>query len=177
MSDTEFIAVLKEIVERMLLGDISDKEIESLLHQLEVYNVEDSDNFMITDCYYAIKHHIGEEERVSKTELKYFSDCFSNRRSFNVEEKIALMKTFPDRLNDATVLEFSELGKFGTIKGDDRTVRYFAICQYPNDAGYFLFFCAGLDYDYDVITSNREETIEACKKRASKFGNAVWHRK
>ena len=58
---------------------------------------------------------------------------------------------FPDRLDNAEVLEFSNFGSFGTIKGDDRTIRYFAICQYPGDSKYYLFFCAGQEYDFDVI--------------------------
>ena len=175
MRDIEFITALKEIVKRILLGDISRAEIVSLIHQLEAHDIWDSDNLMITDCYYTIKHMW--EEHISKTEWKYFLDCFSNQRSFNIEEKCALVTTFPDRLDDATVLEFSEFGNFGRIKGDDRPVRYFAICQYPNDVGYYLFFCAGHDYDYDVIIDDLEETIEMCKKRASKCGNVVWHRK
>ena len=40
---------------------------------------------------------------------------------------------FPDKLDNAVVLEFSDFGDFGTIEGDGRTVWYFAICQYPND--------------------------------------------
>ena len=75
------------------------------------------------------------------------------------------------------MLEFSEFGNFGTIKGDNRTVRYFAICQYPNDASYYLFFCAGYDYDFDVIIDDLGETIEICKKIAAQYGDVVWHKK
>ena len=117
------------------------------------------------------------EEHISKMEWKYFLECFNNQRSFNIEEKCTMMKTFPNRLDNAIVLEFSEFGNFGTIKGDDRTVRYFAIYQYPNDAGFYLFFCAGHDYDFDVIIDDLEETIEMCKKRAAQCGDVVWHKK
>ena len=51
---------------------------------------------------------------------------------------------FPDRLDNADVLEFSNLGNWETIKGDDRIVRYFAICQYPGDSKYYLFFWKNL---------------------------------
>ena len=84
---------------------------------------------------------------------------------------------FLDKLDNADVLEFSNRGNFGTIKGDDRTVRYFAICQYPGHAGYYLFFCAGHHYDFDVIIDDLEETIEICKERASQYGEVIWNKK
>lgn len=84
---------------------------------------------------------------------------------------------FPDKLDNADVLEFSNPGDFGMIEGDDRTVRYFAICQYSGYAGYYLFFCAGCDYDFDVIIDNLEESIEMCKERASQYGDVIWHKK
>ena len=81
---------------------------------------------------------------------------------------------FPDKLDHAAVLEFSDFGNFGTIKGDGRTVCYFAICQYPNDTDYYLFLCAD---DYDVIIDCCMESMESCKKTASLRGDVVWHRK
>ena len=84
---------------------------------------------------------------------------------------------FPDRLDNADVLEFSNLGNWETIKGDDRIVRYFAICQYPGDSKYYLFFCAGQEYDFDVIIDDLEESIDICKERVSQYGDVIWHKK
>ena len=84
---------------------------------------------------------------------------------------------FPDRLDNADVLEFSNLGNWETIKGDDRIVRYFAICQYPGDSKYYLFFCAGQEYDFDVIIDDLEESIDICKERVSQYGDVTWHKK
>ena len=84
---------------------------------------------------------------------------------------------FPDRLDNADVLEFSNLGNWETIKGDDRIVRYFAICQYPGDSKYYLFFCAGQEYDFDVIIDDLEESIDICKERALQYGDVIWHKK
>ena len=72
---------------------------------------------------------------------------------------------FPDRLDNADVLEFSNLGNWETIKGDDRIVRYFAICQYPGDSKYYLFFCAGQEYDFDVIIDDLEESIDTINEQ------------
>ena len=84
---------------------------------------------------------------------------------------------FPDRLDNADVLEFSNLGTWGTIEGDDRIVRYFAICQYPGDSKYYLFFCAGQEYDFDVIIDDLEGSIDICKERVSQYGDVIWHKK
>ena len=84
---------------------------------------------------------------------------------------------FPDRLDNADVLEFSNLGNWETIKGDDRIVRYFAISQYPGDSKYYLFFCAGQEYDFDVIIDDLEESIDICKERVSQYGDVIWHKK
>ena len=81
---------------------------------------------------------------------------------------------FPDKLDNAIVLGFSDFGNFGTIEGDGRTVCYFAICQYPNDTSYYLFFC---DNDCDVMTDDCMESIESCKEIASLRGNVVWHKR
>ncbi|MCI8554693.1 MAG: hypothetical protein HFJ80_07105 [Clostridiales bacterium] len=76
-----------------------------------------------------------------------------------------MMVTFPYKLDDAPVLEFADYRNLGTIKGDDRTVRYFSICRYPSYPRYFV-----LDMDYDF-----EEKM--CKKRASQYGDMVQHKK
>ena len=175
MSDAEFIAALEKIVEQIQSGDIGKTEILSSIQRLEAHNIWDSDNLLITNCYYTVKHMW--EEHISDMEWRYFLECFHHQRSFDIEEKCAVVRTFPDRLDHAAVLEFSEFGNFGTIEGDARTVRYFAICQYPNSPGYYLFFCAGCDYDYDVIMDDLEETIERCKEQASRRGNVIWHKK
>lgn len=177
MKDEEFISALKNIAEHILLNDISMSEIESLLTGLEIYDIWDSDNLMITDCYYGISHMVAGEEHISKREWEYYLECFDHQRSFDIEEKLKITTTFPDKLDDAVVVEFSDFGNFGTVNGDGRTVRYFAICQYPNDEGYHLFFCDGHVYDYDVITSDHMGSIEECRESASRYGDVVWHKK
>ena len=84
---------------------------------------------------------------------------------------------FPDWLGSAAVLEFSSQGDFGIIQGDGRAVRHLAICQYPGDAGCYLFFCAGRHEHYDAITDDLLESVEGCKKSASRFETVVWNKK
>ena len=84
---------------------------------------------------------------------------------------------FPDWLDSAAVLEFSSQGDFGTVLGDGRRVRHLAICQYPGEAGCYLFFCAGHHERYAVITDDLLESVEACKRSASRFEAVVWNQK
>lgn len=175
MRDDEFITALKNIVECILSKDISISELTSLLHKLEIHDIWDSNNLMITDCYFAIKHM--REEHIQKREWEYFLEYFNHQRSFDIEEKLKILAEFPDELDHAVVLEYSDFGNFGTVEGDDRMVRHFAICQYPNDASCYLFLCTGYEHDYDVIIDDCTESVEACKKMASRRGNVVWHNK
>lgn len=84
---------------------------------------------------------------------------------------------FPDQLDHADVIEFSDAGEFGTIQGDDQEIEHFAICQYEGDRGYYLFYCAGRGAGFDVITDSLEKSIEECKRIAAQHGEVVWHKK
>ena len=84
---------------------------------------------------------------------------------------------FPDILDGAAVLEFSDRGNYGTVEGDGRAVRYLAVCQYAWDIRYYLFLCAGRGCGYDVITDDLCESLESCKASAARFGDVVWHKK
>lgn len=84
---------------------------------------------------------------------------------------------FPDQLDHADVIEFSDSGNYGTIQGDDQKIEHFAICQYDGDTGYYLFYCAGCKEGYDVITDSLAGSIDECKRIAAQYGDVVWHEK
>lgn len=42
-------------------------------------------SFYISDCFWTIKHLL--EEDITNSEIKYFIDCFKNKRKYNLEEK------------------------------------------------------------------------------------------
>lgn len=82
---------------------------------------------------------------------------------------------FPDYLDGAKVLEYTEPGYFGSITDYDddgnpfeREVRYLAICAYPGHKGCYLFYC---DKDYAVITDDYGDHTEDCKYS---HPEAVW---
>ena len=86
-NEVMFEAVLKEIVSRIVSKTISKTEIrEKVQNELETKDIWESDNFLITDCYYALKHI--DEEEISIYEWKYFLECFKGHRKYDLKEKI-----------------------------------------------------------------------------------------
>lgn len=88
MEDEKIIIyALKDIISKILSGNISKKCIKEQIHsELDTREIWEIKNFMITDCYYALKHM--DEENISIKEWEYFMDCFNGIRKYDVEEKI-----------------------------------------------------------------------------------------
>ncbi len=42
---------------------------------------------IITDCYFALKHLKETGYETSNVEIRYFMDCFSGEREYDLEEK------------------------------------------------------------------------------------------
>ena len=84
---------------------------------------------------------------------------------------------FPDYLDGAKVLEYTDLGHFGFITDYDedstpieKEIRYLAICQYSGDETVYLFSC---DEDHSVIFDH-EDAYDHLK---SGHPDSVWHEK
>ncbi|MBE6923218.1 MAG: hypothetical protein E7465_08605 [Ruminococcaceae bacterium] len=82
---------------------------------------------------------------------------------------------FPDFLDGAKVLEYTEPGHFGFITDYDdfgnpveREIRYLALCVYTGDANCCLFYC---DEDFEVISDFYGDTIAGFKGSCPR---AVW---
>lgn len=74
---------------------------------------------------------------------------------------------FPDFLDGAKVLEYTEAGHFGFITDYDddgnpceREIRYLAICAYTGNDTYCLFYC---DEDFEVISDFSGDTLAGFK--------------
>lgn len=84
---------------------------------------------------------------------------------------------FPDYLDGAKVLEYTDIGHFGFITDYDEDdnpteneIRYLAICQYTGEDSVYLFSC---DEDYSVIFDH-EDTHEHLKDG---HPDSIWHKK
>ena len=85
---------------------------------------------------------------------------------------------FPDFLDGAKVLEYTEPGHFGFITDYDdggnpfaREVCFLAICAYTDDNAIFMFHC---DANYEVIADDCGDSVNEFKRS---FLGAVWHKK
>ncbi len=75
---------------------------------------------------------------------------------------------FPNYLDNAKVLEYTEKGHFGFITDYDednnpveKELCYFAIAQYDDDRKFYLFGC---DDTYEVQTDSLWDSPEECKR-------------
>ena len=78
------LEILKDLYNNKISKEMAMNKLsqnKELIHQV----VEENVNFYISDCFWTIKHLL--EEDVTDTELKYFIDCFTNKRKYNLKEK------------------------------------------------------------------------------------------
>lgn len=92
MSEDEIKLYLLDILEDLNEKKISRKTAVNRLNQnknLEKIIVNWNVCFCISDCYFMIKHLL--EENITDIEIKYFIDCFRNKREYNLKEKNQLV--------------------------------------------------------------------------------------
>ncbi len=85
---TEYI--LSDLVNKVLSKSISKKELKRRIYnELDSKNIWESNNLMITDCYYALKHL--DEDQVLSKELLYFQECFDKKRKYSLQDKLQFL--------------------------------------------------------------------------------------
>ena len=89
---------------------------------------------------------------------------------------------FPDYLDNAKVLEYTDRGRYGyIIEYDENYVPhhkeqyYLAIARYDNDDRFYLFGC---DDHYEVMSDSLCDSPEECESiHCYVPENTVWHKK
>ena len=70
---------------------------------------------------------------------------------------------FPNQLDGANVLYYTDKGNYGTVKYENGKIAhrifYIAICQYNDDKDYYLFLC---DESLDVVSDSVWSSLEQC---------------
>ena len=89
---------------------------------------------------------------------------------------------FPDYLDGARVLEYTDRGHYGFVTDfneDDlpieKEICYYAIAQYENDTDSFYAFSC--DESFEVFGDACLWTLEMCKNCANLPEDIVWHKK
>ncbi len=83
---------------------------------------------------------------------------------------------FPEELDGAKVLHFTDKADFGPLEEEgksDRAISYLAIAQKPGDPACYLMLC---DAAYAVIADHCFPAVEWCKTMAEmRYPDIVWH--
>ena len=89
---------MEKIIEKVVKGDI-DKNVlmEYLIDDFDCEKIYDSDEELITDAFFTLKHYANGEEEVSKDEWMYFLECLAGKREYNMETKMSITTKPPHR--------------------------------------------------------------------------------
>ncbi|NBJ14078.1 MAG: hypothetical protein FNP40_00575 [Dehalobacter sp. 4CP] len=88
MSRDEIIAIFVGLLKKYIFEGVDRYEIvDELIEKIDINEIYSSDDFVISDCFYAIKHLTEDKYETSINELKYFLECFEGLREYNLEEK------------------------------------------------------------------------------------------
>ena len=95
-----------------------------------------------------------------------------------MKQRRTVLIVFPRILDGAKVLYYTEKNDFGVVANVDGSdaeyICYLAVCQYPNDTGYYLFLC---DKNYEVVTDDLWDSIEQCFEMARyRKDHIIWHK-
>ena len=85
---------MEKIIEKVVKGDI-DKNV--LMEYFDCEKIYDSDEELITDAFFTLKHYASGEEEVSKDEWMYFLECLAGKREYNMETKMCITTKPPHR--------------------------------------------------------------------------------
>lgn len=83
----EFEKIIKKVVDESVERNLL---MEYLIDDFECDKIYDSDDEMLTDIYFSLKHYASGEEDIRKEEWQYFLDCLSGKREYNMEEKMCI---------------------------------------------------------------------------------------
>ena len=64
--------------------------MEYLIDMFDCEKIYDSDDEMVTDAFFTLKHYASGEEDISKEEWLYFWDCLSGKCEYSVKEKMRI---------------------------------------------------------------------------------------
>lgn len=78
---------LKKILFLIMKKEISPEEVDDLLvHKVDCVEIYSSDDTLLTDLYFTIKHFALGEEEITEKELEYFKECIDGKRKHSFED-------------------------------------------------------------------------------------------
>ena len=163
----QFFQMLKCLQKQSVLNtlqDCSQKSTEDMLYQVTFEMMNELltylDGYASDSCFHLVHRETG---------MPLKSNPFLELH--DVMGKYLQFQSFPDMLDDAKVLEYTEVNNLSQFTVKD--IRYLAICQYDNDAKFYLFYC---DSDWTVVQDDCWDSAEECRKIAEEFGVTKWYK-
>ena len=81
----EFETIIRKILEEDFEKNLLIEHLKAVFDCEKIY---DSNDKLLTDIFFTLKHHASDEEDIRKEEWQYFLDCMSGKREYNLEEKL-----------------------------------------------------------------------------------------
>ncbi len=83
---------LKVIIESLLKGNVDKYTLmEYILNNFDCEEIYDSNDNVVTDSFFTLKHYASGEEEINNEEWLYFLDCLEGKREYDIEEKMRIM--------------------------------------------------------------------------------------
>lgn len=80
-----------EIIEKIIDGYVEKNLLQDyLMDMFDCEKIYDSDDELVSDVFFTLKHYASEEEDISKNEWMYFLDCLLGKCQYSIEEKIRI---------------------------------------------------------------------------------------
>ena len=81
-----------ERIIRKILAEDFEKNLltEQLKADINCEKIYDSDDKLLTDIFFTLKHYASGEEDIRKEEWQYFLECLSGKREYKIEEKMKI---------------------------------------------------------------------------------------
>lgn len=84
---------LKELIELVLRGDIEKNNLlERIINSFDCEKIYDSDDELLTDSFFTLKHYASNEEIINDEEWLYFLDCLDGKRKYSMKEKMSITR-------------------------------------------------------------------------------------
>ena len=79
-----------EIIELILSNQFvpGEKLLNYLISTFDCEKIYNSEDMLLTDVFFTLKHYASGEEEVDRTEWIYFLECLNQKRVYKMEEKL-----------------------------------------------------------------------------------------
>ena len=87
-----------QIIEKILTEKISKKNLEEyLIYSFDSDKIYESDDVLLTDVFFTLKHYASGEEIISKNEWIFLKKCLLGECEYSIDEKMRITTKPPNR--------------------------------------------------------------------------------